>query len=75
MKSIEERIKETPLSVRLKVSNQMDLMSFLTDMGYRGNQAWADDEKAQLRLLFDFANKMAGDQERIINEWIKDGKP
>lgn len=51
-KVTEKILKETPLKTRLKVSTQMAFISLLSELGYRENKMWSEDEEETLNKLF-----------------------
>jgi hypothetical protein len=70
-----KRIKEVPLKTRLLVSNQMDLISFLTAIGVRECKPWGDDEDELMSKLCHAASEMTDRQLKTIQGWEDDGKP
>jgi hypothetical protein len=67
--------KNIDLHTRLKVMNEMNLIMFLTECGFREDKMWTPEEDELLTKLFDFAKTMTDDQIQIINEWTEDGCP
>ena len=72
---IDKLLKEISLEVRLKVDNEMNLIDFLTETGFRKNEMWKPEERELLMKLAEFAKKMTNSQLNIIEQWEKDGKP
>ncbi len=70
-----EILKQTPLQIRLKVSNQMAFISLLTELGFREDKMWTDDENELLSKLCEAANQHTEHQLETIKEWEKDGRP
>jgi hypothetical protein len=72
---IDKMLRETPLATRLRVSNEMTFISLLTELGYREEKAWGDDEQELLNKLCNIAKSHTDHQIQQILEWEKDGKP
>lgn len=77
MKSeIMEKIrKKTSLEIRLRVENEMFLMDFLCEMGYRPDRAWTDEETETLNKLLAYAKRMTGYHLDTVKQWKEDGEP
>lgn len=71
---IKKILKETPLKTRLEVSNQMAFISLLTELGYREDKMWTNEEGDLLKKLCQSAKKHTQHQLRQIEKWEKDGK-
>lgn len=72
---INEIRKKCPLRNRLRVLNEIAFISLLTELGFREDKMWSDDEDEMLQKLCDFAEKHTLDQLNEIKEWEVDGKP
>lgn len=72
---IEKILKETPLETRLKVDIELAFINLLTELGYRENKVWEDDEEDKLQRLFELANELTTSHLETIKEWEKDGRP
>lgn len=68
-------LRDIPLETRLKVSNEMFLITFLTEIGFREDKAWSDEEQELLDLICVLANKLTKQQLDEIERWKKDGEP
>jgi len=75
MSLIDILINQTPLETRLKVDNEMNLIDFLTEIGFRKNKSWTEEENELLEKTINFAKKMTESQLKTIEVWEKDGKP
>lgn len=76
-KLVEKLLKETPLEIRLKVSNEMAFIMLITELGYRENKMWDENNEKDneiLNKLLRFAKKHTEDQMKTIEEWKKDFK-
>lgn len=76
-KIAEKILKETPLEVRLKVSNEMAFIMLLSELGYRENKMWDESDEKEMEILHklcEFAKKHTASQIREIKEWEKDKK-
>ena len=74
-KILEKILKEIPLEVRLKTSNEMAFIELLAELGFIENKMWSDDEDIMLQKLCDFAKKHTEHQLARIKEWEEDGRP
>ena len=74
-KVIERILKETPLKTRLKVSTEMAFISLISELGYRENKIWTDDENETLNKLCELAMDLVNDHIKEFEQWQKDGKP
>lgn len=72
---LEERFKKIPLKTRLNILNQTTFISLLSELGYRGNKIWTDEEDDKFDKLIELANKHTEDILEEISEWIEDGEP
>lgn len=71
----EKILKETPLNIRLSVSNYMAFVSLITELGYRDDKAWGEDENELHDKLTMCAQQHTIHQLDDIKGWINDGKP
>jgi hypothetical protein len=72
---IEKILKETPLETRLKVSNEMAFIMLITDLGFRENKMWDENDPKEMELLgkiCKFAIEHTKNQIETIEEWKKD---
>jgi hypothetical protein len=68
-------LKETPLEIRLKVSNEMAFIHLITELGYRENKAWdeTDDKDNEiLNKLMKLAKEHTEHQMKTIEKWKDD---
>jgi len=72
---ISKILKETPLEIRLKVTNEYAFINLITELGFREDKMWADEEGSISDKLFDLAHKLTQEQIETFNRWEKDGKP
>tara|TARA_Y100000389_G_scaffold93943_1_gene90564 strand:+ start:1552 stop:1791 length:240 start_codon:yes stop_codon:yes gene_type:complete len=54
---ISEIAKSIPLKNRIRVSNEMAFINLITELGYRENKMWTDDENELLSNLCVLAQK------------------
>ena len=74
-KVLEKIRKETPLKTRLKVSTEMAFINLISELGYRENKMWTEDEDETLNKLCALAKDLANDHINEFEQWQKDGKP
>lgn len=74
-KVIEGILKKTPLKTRLKVSTEMAFINLISELGYRENKMWTDDENETLNKLCALAMDLVNDHIEDFEQWQKDGKP
>lgn len=74
-KVLEKIRKETPLKTRLKVSTEMAFINLISELGYRENKMWTEDEDETLNKLCALAKDLANDHIKEFEQWQKDGKP
>jgi len=72
---ISKILKETPLEIRLKVTNEYAFINLITELGFREDKMWADEEGPISEKLFDLAHKLTQEQIETFNRWEQDGKP
>ena len=73
--NIGDLTSKIPLDVRLRVSTQMGFINLITELGYREDKMWSDEEDDVLNKLIDLANELAEDHLKEVKEWIEDGQP
>ena len=61
--------KEIPLETRIKVLCEASFIDLITELGYREDKMWSDDEQEQLEKLMLGAKKMTNDIFETIQEW------
>jgi hypothetical protein len=66
--SIKELASKVPLYVKLKVINEMAFISLLTELGYREDKSWGDDENERLSKLMKLAEQTTDEQFDTIRE-------
>lgn len=71
-KIFEEQLKKTSLHSRLLALNQLDLIDFLVEIGFRDNKVWTEDEDELLMKLNNFALKITNDQLEVIEKFNND---
>lgn len=73
----EELLKETPLNVRLQVSNEAAFICLLRDLGFREERMWEETEEDNILLkkIIDFAKEHTKNQLKSIKKWEEDGRP
>jgi len=72
---LDKILKETPLDTRLKVSNQAAFINLITELGFRENKSWdEEDEKdnALLLKLTKLANEHTDNQVKTLRNWEDD---
>ena len=77
-KILEKIVKEIPLEIRLKVSNEMAFISLITDLGYRKDKMWDENDKVDNEIfckLMKLAKEHTAHQLEEIEKWKKDGEP
>jgi hypothetical protein len=72
---IREIAKNIPLKTRIKVSNEMAFINLITELNYREDKMWTDDENELLSKLCVLAQEHTDNILKDIEEWKKDGKP
>jgi hypothetical protein len=72
---IKEILKQTPLETRLKVLNEMMFIDLITEMGFREDKMWTEEENDQLSKLCNLAKKLTDLQLTEIKKWEEDGRP
>jgi len=68
-------LKETPLNIRLNVINEFAFIDLITELGYREEKAWTDEENETLSRLMNLAKKLTLRTLQEIQQWEQDGKP
>jgi hypothetical protein len=73
-KLIQQILDDTPLELVLEVQNQMAFINLITELGYRENKAWRDDDPEDDRIL-SMLCKLAADhtshQMRNVNKKLE----
>jgi hypothetical protein len=74
---IERTLKEIPLETRLKVSNEMWLISVLVDMGVLDDKEWEDTpaDNEMLSRIKKYSTEQTDHELDIILQWQRDGAP
>jgi len=75
---IEKMIKEIPLKIRLKVSNEMAFMDLITELGYREDKMWDESDEKDNEIfnkLMKLAREHTEYQMNEIQRWKEDGSP
>ena len=65
-------LKETSLDIRFEVSIQAAFIDLLSELGYREDKMWTDDEDEILIKISHLAKELSKDHIRIIDEWERD---
>lgn len=68
-------LKEVPLDIRLNVINEFAFIDLITELGYREEKAWTDEENETLSRLMNLAKKLTLRTLQEIAKWEQDGKP
>ena len=68
-------LKSIPLETRFRVSIEMSFIDLLTELGYRENKLWTEEEEEQLRKLCNLAQKLSSELLTEVKEWEEDGRP
>jgi len=55
--TISEIAKDIPLETRILVANEMAFINLITELGYREDKMWTEDENELLGKLCDLAKK------------------
>jgi len=74
-KIFEKIIKRTSLETRLNNVNQLNFIDLITDLGYRENKKWTEEEDELFQKLNDAVHKATEEQIEIVKQWIADGCP
>jgi hypothetical protein len=71
-KIINKILKRINLKTQLRISNQTAFIMLLSELGYREDKMWTDEENEILEKLCLFAEKHTDDQLKTIKEkyWI-----
>ena len=74
---IKRIMRETPLETRLKVSNEMAFIMLITDLGFREDKMWDENNEKDNELLgklMKFAKEHTANQMKTIERWKEDQK-
>jgi len=66
---IDKVLSEVPLITKLKVNNEIALIELLTEMGYRENKTWSNDENEKLSILVRRAEELSKSQIEILEQY------
>ena len=69
-KVVDRILMKTGLETKLKVSNQMAFISLTSDMGYREEKMWTDEDEEILHKLCNLADHHTQNQLELIEEHI-----
>lgn len=72
---INEIMGKISLKTRFSVSIEMEFITLLTDLGYREEKMWTDDEDDKLQTICDSSKKLAEHLIKEMEKWENDGKP
>lgn len=73
---ISKMMKRIPLEIRMKVTNEMMIQSYLIDAGYIPDGFWNDEKEKKYGKSFrKFAKELTEAQIKKFEEWEKDGRP
>lgn len=67
-KQLNNLIKDIPIEIILKVYNEMAFINLITELGYRKDKMWTDDEKELYNKIQTLAKKHTDDILDIIND-------
>ena len=70
---IKAKLKEMPLEIRLKVSNEAAMINLLSKLGYKKG-CWTDKEDDKLNKLIGCAIKLTEEHLETIKQWEEDGR-
>lgn len=65
---IEKIRSETPLRTKLKVTLEMMLIHAITELGYRPDKMWTEDENDKLKIISDLARSEAEHIVKMVQE-------
>ncbi len=74
-KIVEKILRETPLSIRLKVSNEMAFIMLLTKLGYREDKMWDERDEKEMKILHElcvFAEEHTNHQMNTIKKYVEE---
>jgi len=60
------------LKTKLKISNQMAFISLITDMGYREDKMWSDEDEHILHKICKLADQHTQNQLELIEKHLND---
>ena len=72
--ALDKMLKQIPLKTRLKVSTEMAFINLITELGYRENKMWTEDEDEILNKLCSLAVSLSEDHIKEMEEWINESK-
>lgn len=73
--NFDDIIKNIPLRTRIRVINEMELIDALTELGFREDRSWGDDEQELLNKIIEHSSKHTDYIMKEIKQWEKDGRP
>ena len=68
LSNYEEICKNIPIETKIRVTTEMDFISLLTELGYREDKSWGDDEDEILSKLCKLAQEHTNEILKLINE-------
>lgn len=72
---LNERRKQIPIRTRIEVCNQMAFISLLSDLGYRKDEMWKEEEEPILNKLCELAKIHTDRILREVKNWEENGRP
>lgn len=67
---INQLYNEMPLKTTLNVSIQLSMITLLTEIGFREEKMWTDEEEPILKILSKLANNLAKDlEEELVRDY------
>jgi hypothetical protein len=67
--SISEIYRKMPLRTRLKVTAELAFIDLITELGYRENKPWGEDEEVAREKISSLAESLADNQILEFKEW------
>ncbi len=68
-------LKDMSLKSRLKVDFEMTFITLLSELGYREDKMWTEDEDEILSKLVGLAEEAAESTIKTFQRWEEDGRP
>lgn len=72
---LKEMLKSIPIEDRLTVLNELTFINLISELGYREDKYWTENENDKLMIIRKMSKELANDILEEIKEWEKDGKP
>jgi len=71
----EFKVENISLERRFQIINEMGFIGFLSELGYREDKMWTDEEQETLDKLCEYTKKHTKNLIEELKVWEKDGKP